>query len=93
MVNYQLRNLIEYHGINFVDLIMSYLIQINKQKENLNLKAVTMIDPVTGWSEVTHYNDKREVSMAKLVETEWLSKYPRLHWYHKYLFHIGMNIM
>ena len=32
----------------FVDLISSYLIQRNKQKENLNIEAVTMIDPVTG---------------------------------------------
>ena len=32
----------------FVDLIRSHLIQRNKQKEYINIKAVTMIDPVTG---------------------------------------------
>ena len=32
-----------------VDLIGPQVIRIKVQKENLNLKAVTMIDPVTGW--------------------------------------------
>ena len=31
-----------------VDLILPYLIKINKQKENLNIKAVAIIDPITG---------------------------------------------
>ena len=57
--------------------IRYYLIQWNKQKENLNLKAVTMIDPVTWWSEVTQYNDKRAMPISNLVETTWLSRYPR----------------
>ena len=59
-----------------VDIISSYLIQINKQKENLNLKDVTMIDSVTGWFEVTQYNDKRAMEIANLVETTLLSRYP-----------------
>ena len=56
---------------------MSYLIQRNKQKENLNIKSVTMIDPVTGWFEVTQYNDKRVMSIDNLVEIKWLSRHPR----------------
>ena len=56
---------------------MSYLIQRKKQKEYLNLKAVTMIDPVTGWSEVMHYNDKIAMSISNLVEITWLYIYPR----------------
>ena len=36
-----------------------------------------MIYPITGWSQVTQYNDKREMSIANLVETTWLSRYPR----------------
>ena len=56
---------------------MSYLIQRKKQKENLNIKAVTMIDPVIEWSEVTQYNDKRAMEIANLVEITWLSRYPR----------------
>ena len=36
-----------------------------------------MIDPVTGWFEITEYNDKRALSIVNLVETTWLSRYPR----------------
>ena len=35
-----------------------------------------MIYPVTVWFEVTQYTIKREISIAKLVETTWLSRYP-----------------
>ena len=35
-----------------------------------------MIDPVTGWFEVTQYNDKRAMSIARLVKTMWISRYP-----------------
>ena len=36
-----------------------------------------MIDPVTGWFEVVRYDDKRQITIANLVETMWLSRYPR----------------
>ena len=36
-----------------------------------------MIDPVTGWSQITEYDDKIVISIANLVETTWLNKYPR----------------
>ena len=36
-----------------------------------------MIDPVTGWFEVTQYNDKRAMAIANLVETTWIYRYPR----------------
>ena len=36
-----------------------------------------MIDPVTGGFEITKYNDKREISITNLVETTWLTRYPR----------------
>ena len=36
-----------------------------------------MINPVTGLFEVMHYNDKRAISITNLVETTWLSGYPR----------------
>ena len=35
-----------------------------------------MIDPVTGWFEITQYNDKKAMKIAKLVETTWLVRYP-----------------
>ena len=36
-----------------------------------------MIGPVTLWFEITQYNDKRLISIAKLVETTWMSRHPR----------------
>ena len=36
-----------------------------------------MIDPVTGWFEITQYNNKRATSITKLVESMCLSRYPR----------------
>ena len=37
-----------------------------------------MIDPVTRWFEITQYNKKIEISIAELVKTMWLTRYPRL---------------
>ena len=36
-----------------------------------------MIYSVTGWFEVTQYNDKIATSIASLVETTWLYRYPK----------------
>ena len=36
-----------------------------------------MIDHVTGWFEITQYNDNRVISIENLVENKWLSRYPR----------------
>ena len=36
-----------------------------------------MIDPITVWFEITQYNNKIVISIANLVETMWLSRYPR----------------
>ena len=36
-----------------------------------------MTDPVTGWSKITQYDDKRGISIANLVETSWLTRYHR----------------
>ena len=56
---------------------MPYVIRRKGQKENLNIKAVTMIDRVTGWFEITQYNDRREISITELVKTTWLYRYLR----------------
>ena len=58
-----------------VDLIGLYKI-CKKGKYILLLIAGTMIDPVTGWSEVMQYNDKTAMEIANLVETTWLIRYP-----------------
>ena len=36
-----------------------------------------MIYTVTGWSEITQYNDNIEISIANLVENTWMYRYPR----------------
>ena len=36
-----------------------------------------MIDPVTGWFDMTQYDNKRAISIANLVETIWLNIYLR----------------
>ena len=36
-----------------------------------------MIDNVTGWFEITQYNDKRAITIEDLVENTWLTRYPR----------------
>ena len=36
-----------------------------------------MIDPVTRWFEIIQYNNKHAISMKKLVETKWVTIYPR----------------
>jgi transposase InsO family protein len=36
-----------------------------------------MIDPVTGWFEIKHYDDKKSITVANIVEQEWLTHYPR----------------
>ena len=36
-----------------------------------------MVGPVIGWFEIAQYEDKRAISIMNLVETMWLSGYPR----------------
>ena len=35
-----------------------------------------MIGPVTGWFEVTQFNEKKAMTIADLVETIWLFRCP-----------------
>ena len=58
-----------------VYLIGTYDILLRGNKENLHLKAVTMIYTVTVWFEVLRYDDKRARTISNLVETMWLSRY------------------
>ena len=60
-----------------MDIIGTYAIIIQGQKENLNINAITMIDPVTGWFEITEYDDKIAITISNLVETTCLTRYPR----------------
>ena len=58
-------------------LIGPYVTRRKGNKENLHLKEVTMIDTITGWFEVVRYDDKRAISIEKLFETTWISRYTR----------------
>jgi transposase InsO family protein len=58
-----------------VDLIGPYSIR-RKGQETLVCRAVTMIDPATGWFEIHEYNDKKSITVANIVEQEWLCRYP-----------------
>ena len=60
-----------------VDLIVTYVIRRKCKKENLHLKSVTMIYSVIWWFEIGKYEDEKAISTANLVETTWLSTYPR----------------
>ena len=35
-----------------------------------------MIDPATSWFEIHQYEDKRPITLANIVEQEWLTRYP-----------------
>ena len=59
-----------------VYLIGTYTIRKEGEKENLVLKAATIIGPVTGWFEIAQYDNKRAILVANLDETTWLYRYP-----------------
>ena len=40
------------------------------------MKTATIIDPVTGWFDITQYNDNKAMKIENLVETMWLIRYP-----------------
>ena len=46
-----------------------------KVKDSIILKSVTMINPITGWFEVTQYIDNKAMTISNLVETMWLVSY------------------
>ena len=60
-----------------VGLIGTYIIIREVHDDPLILKALTMIDPATGWFEIVCYNDKQAATIANLVKQTWLYRYPR----------------
>ena len=58
-----------------IDLIGPYKIE-RKNKPDLTLWCLTMIDPATGWFEIAELPDKRADIIANLLETTWLVRYP-----------------
>ena len=65
-----------------VDLIGPYPIPtVGRRKKNepapLQLWAVTMIDPATGWLEIKDIKTKRADVVSNVIEKTWLTRYPR----------------
>ena len=58
-----------------VGLIGPYKI-CRKGKYTLIPKSITIIYLVTGWFEVTQYNNRKVMNISNLVETTWLTRYP-----------------
>ena len=59
-----------------VDMIGPYQIR-RKGKKPLKLRAVTMIDPATGWFEIVEVTDKESHTVAEKIDKLWLCRYPR----------------
>ena len=59
-----------------IDLIGPYKINRVGKKDPLICKAVTMIDPATGWFKIHQYDDKKSITIANIAEQEWFSRYP-----------------
>ena len=58
-----------------IDLIGPY--HINRRgKKDLTLHCMTMIDPATGWFEITEIPGKQADVLANLLEQTWMCRYP-----------------
>ena len=61
-----------------VDLIGPYKIRTKKCGHKIpELRCVTMINPATDWFKIKQYDDKKSITVAIIVEQEWLARYPR----------------
>ncbi len=58
-----------------IDLIGPYTIR-RKGKPDLELFALTMIDPATGWFEMREIKSKTADNIANVLEQAWLTRYP-----------------
>ena len=45
-----------------------------EQRHTPELRCVTMINPATGWFEIKQYDDKKSITVANIVEQEWLAR-------------------
>ena len=59
----------------YVDIFGPYVIQI-QVKETIHPKVNTMINFIIGGFKLTQNNDKFAITIANLVETIWLTRYP-----------------
>ena len=59
-----------------VDMIGPYTITNKETRKTITLHCVTMIDPATGWFEMTPVEEKEALTVADAVERTWLCRYP-----------------
>ena len=57
-----------------IDLIGPY--KIGSGKHEATLHCLTMIDPATGWFEITEIPNKSSDEIANIFEMQWLNRYP-----------------
>ena len=50
---------------------------INTKNGKFELRALTMIDPTTGWFKIKDIPDASAESCVKAFDDTWLSRYPR----------------
>ena len=60
-----------------VDLIGPYSVKKKGIKQTLQLRAMTMIDPATGWFEVAEIDAPSSDACQQAFDDVWLSRYPR----------------
>ena len=58
-----------------VDLIGPYTANL-RGGQHTKLQCMAFIDPATGWFEITKIPNKKSSTLAKLLSTVWLSRYP-----------------
>ena len=63
-----------------VDLIGPYTVTLEKRQKR-KLWAITMIDPATGWFDISEIQTKSADVIANIVEQVWLTRYPQLTFY------------
>ena len=59
-----------------IDLIGLYTLQKRGGVPTLQLWAMTMIDPATGWLEIAEIDTKCADNIANVAEKTWLTRYP-----------------
>ena len=59
-----------------VDLVGPYKIARPGKKKDLVLNACTMIDPATGWFEISEIKNKHSDTISNIVECQWFCRYP-----------------
>ena len=60
-----------------VDLVGPLTVTIDRKKErSQTLKAMTFIDPATGWFEIAEIDAKDSASISQQLDQVWLSRYP-----------------